>query len=202
MLSSMLLRRSSLPALVLTASLLLPFGVSANQIASDTFGPGDSYDTTFRYSGGQGFRFLATESGPLYAITVALGRDSESVTGASFTLSVDAGGFPGAGLETLTTANTTPVLPAPGAVVTLPSISSPMLHAGQFYWLFFSDTGPPGSVWFFNDQGFVGLRTTGVDATLPAFRVEVVPEPGTGLLVLAGTLVFGARRRSPPSLGS
>jgi len=150
----------------------------------------------------QAFLFEATQSGPLASIVVALGRSSESATATSFTLFEDSGLAFGTFLETLTIANTTQPLPSTGMVVTLDSILQPTLNAGQSYWLAFGDAGPIGSLWFFNDQGFVGPRTGGVSdiAALPAFRVEVVPEPATGVLLLAGLLLLDVGRRSRSSI--
>lgn len=174
---------------------LLPCAANANSIAFDSFGPSDSYESGFRYSAGQSFLFVAAESWPLASITVALGRSSEAVTSTTFYLfEASESGF-GALLESLTTPNETEPLPGTGAVVEVESIEQPVLQAGASYWLAFNDSQGFGSLWFFNDQGFFGPRNQDPFelATLPAFRVEVIPEPGTGVLLLSGLLLLQAR---------
>ena len=187
--------------LAVFASVAWPTTATATEIAFDTFGPGDSYDGDFRYGSGQAFLFEPTQSGPLSSITVALGRQTTSTTETTFELFEDANLNFGSLLETFNVANATPLLPSPGMVVTFDSVVQPILLAGHSYWLNFSDPEPfvdSYSLWFFNDQGIGGTRLSNTDliATLPAFRVTVVPEPSAGLLLMIGLVVLAVLQGS------
>jgi hypothetical protein len=209
---------SSSNTAVLVISIAIALTVNALPAKADTifntFGPGDSYNPNFRYGVNgsadfQAFRFIPTNSGTLTSITVALGRTGmdpitrfELYTGTSTTLGVL--------LETFDVSNmVTPGL-TPGAVVSFSSALSPVLAAGQNYWLSFTEPGPPNasdSLWFFNNQGIFGTRLivgqpAGV-ATLAAFRVDAaVPEPSTGVLLVISlvgrVLIKWARGASSP----
>ncbi|MEX2114320.1 MAG: hypothetical protein WD845_14095 [Pirellulales bacterium] len=174
------------------ATLCWPATASA-EIVFDTFGPGDSYDEDFKYSGGS-FQFQPTESGSLKSIAVALGRPSTETTQTNFGIveEVDLNVF--ILLESWVIPNETPPLPSPGAVVSFDSVVQPTLLVGHSYWLSM-DSSFPGSLWFFNDQGIVGKRSgSDIISTLPAFRVEVVPEPSAGSLLVVGVLLLAVVR--------
>jgi hypothetical protein len=87
-------------------------------------------------------------------------------------------------------------------VVALDSVLHPALLSGHSYWLYFSDSFPFGSLWFFNDQGISGIRTTGQEALLPGFRVEVVPEPSAALLLIVGLALLAVLRGTSPRMSA
>jgi len=120
-------------------------------------------------------------------------------------LSADAGGVPGAVIETL---NVT-VAGSP-ALVTATSVLNPTLVAGTTYWIATVAGGDHSSEWMFagsqggnNPTGTVGFSYDGgaswstLTGEGAAFRVNgnVVPEPTTALLLGVGLVgMTGARR--------
>jgi len=182
--------------LVLTAiaSIMWPVSASAAAIVFDTFGPGDSYDTDFKYSSGQAFLFEPTQSGPLVSISVALGRPSTETTQTSFSLVEEVSPNVFSLLESWIIPNETPPLPSPGALVSFDSVVQPALLVGHSYWLGMGFAFPE-SLWFFNDQGIVGKRSgSDIISALPAFRVTVVPEPSTVVLLMVGAMLLAVLR--------
>jgi hypothetical protein len=170
-----------------------PSSAWATEIVFDTFGPGNSYNEDFKYSGGS-FHFQPTESGVLASVTVALGRASADTTETIFSISEEISPSVFVLRESWIFTNETPPLPSPGTVVTLDSVVHPTLLVGHSYWMAMGSSFP-SSLWFFNDQG-IGQDVFPFTTTMPAFRVEIVPEPGAGVLLTAGAvcaLVF--RRR-------
>ncbi|MGE4134470.1 MAG: hypothetical protein AB7E98_02045 [Pirellulales bacterium] len=177
--------------LTLIAAIAWPLSVSAATIVFDTFGPGNSYNEDFKYSGGE-FHFQPAESGSLASITVALGRVSTETTQTSFSLLEEISPSVFSPLETWLVPNDTPPLPSPGAVVTFESVVQPDLFVGHSYWLAMGSSFP-SSLWFFNDQG-IGQDVFPFTTTMPAFRVEIVPEPSAGALLMVGFVLVVAWR--------
>jgi hypothetical protein len=163
---------------------LWPASVFATEIVFDTFGPGSSYNEDFKYSGGE-FHFQPSESGSLASVTVALGRASTETTTTTFSL-LEQVDFTFFLLETWVVPNDTPVLPSPGAVVTFDSVVQPTLLVGHSYWLAMASS-VPSSLWFFNNQGIA--QDVFPFSTMPAFRVEIVPEPSAGALLMVGAVL-------------
>jgi hypothetical protein len=177
--------------LMLIAVIVWPLSVSATTIVFDTFGPGNSYDEDFKYSGGE-FHFQTAESGALASITVALGRASTETTTTTFSL-LEQVDFTFFLLESWVVPNDTPALPSPGAIVTFDSVAQPTLLVGHSYWLAMASSFP-SSLWFFNDQG-IGQDVFPFTTTMPAFRVETVPEPGAAVLLMVGAVFALVLRR-------
>jgi len=156
-----------------------PKTAEASLTVFDTFGPGDSYDTEYKYGtdgnlGFQAFQFVPTASGFLDTVTVALGRSGTAPTETQFDLYAGTSTTLGTLLESIIVSNTTP-----GSVVSFSSLIKPQLEAGQYYWLSYTEPGAPdgiSSLWFFS-LGYWGTRITSClpahDAALPAFRIEV-----------------------------
>lgn len=201
-------------ALTLAAALLAaaPRPAGAAAITFDTFDPAMAFDNPpYGVNGSaqfQAFRFVATVTGTLEQITVALGRTDPMQANTVFQLYDDAGGVAlGPLLETFVVANTAapdPTAPFDGALVAFASALGPLLSAGQAYWLSFTEpeaANVASSLWFRNPLGLTGTRLTSelpaATNFLPAFRVEVVaarvPAPATWLLLVAGTVLL--RRR-------
>ena len=191
-----------------------PLPVTAAPVLFDTFGPNDSYNIDSRYGVDgnaefQAFRFVPNESAAVGEITVALGRTAVTTSETQFNLYDGTAVGLGNLLESFNVSNTVVPGLSPGEVVTFSSLNQPFLTAGQNYWLNFTEPNVSDgsrSLWFFNDQGIFGTRLTGVlpaqDHTLPAFRVEAVPEPTTTWLLLAGLLAILWRGRPIGSPGN
>lgn len=176
---------------------------AAAEVVFDTFGPGDSYNEDFKYGGGGQFHFQPANSGVLKNITVALGRASTETTHTTFTLLEDIDLTFFFVLETWIIPNETPPLPSPGAVVTFDSLAMPTLLADHSYWLAFSDPGPfpANSLWFMNNQG-IGQDIFPFTTTMPAFRIETVPEPHTAGMLIVGVALLACpavRRKLAPT---
>ena len=179
-------------------------------------GPGDSFDPT----GGWNVTTLASVTGVDQNVAMpftVIGTSSTFVSvelamshlggtpSLDILLTADAGGVPGAVIETL---NVT-VVGGP-ALVAATSVLNPTLVAGTTYWIATAAGGDHSSLWNFagspggnNPIGTVGLSYDGGDSWSTstgeeaAFRVtgNAVPEPGTGLLVLGGLLIVAGSRR-------
>ena len=204
--------RGAATGMLLLITGTLPMGAGAALIVTDTFGPGDSYDTGGRFGVDgigdfQAFLFTPTASGALEQITVAIGRESVATTQTRFELFDGTAGALGTLLETFDIANNVAPGQTPGAVVSFGSLAQPVLTAGQIYWLSYSEpdaADQSSSLWFFNDQGLTGTRLTSAlpaqTNILPAFRIEVadVSEPAAALLLMVGLVgcALGRRRRS------
>lgn len=182
-------------------------------VVFDSFGPGNTYLTSVVWgvsgaatSGGyrgQAEWFTPTVSGTLSSVTLATHRQSGSGL-SDFFIAQDNGSGPGTILESfLSTANN------PNGLLTLNSVSQPMLQAGVKYWLCDEPTDSTTSNgWFENSQNYTpgfafersewGWSTFGPPSPPSGvFRVLVtpVPEPTAfGFLVLGGLFVAGRFR--------
>jgi hypothetical protein len=191
-------RRRSRTCLACTAALgfmAVSSPAPAQPTLFSTFGSGDGFAEFGPYGVNgntewQAFRFVATGSGLLGQITVAIGRTSAAQTATQFDL--HDGTSPtslGALLETFVVPNTVPpdpVTPFLGEVVTFASAARPTVTAGQAYWLRFTEPDAPNgasSLWFKNPLGVNGPRLTAVlpvhPGVLPAFRLQAVASPGS-----------------------
>jgi hypothetical protein len=122
----------------------------------------------------------------------------------------DAGGVPGAPLESFT--GLTFAQGAPGSIFTLGSALHPLLSASQVYWVVMPLPNDPNSWagWNANSQGYLGVWSSNnfsgfvwnfqAQQSTLAFEVDgtaVVPEPATfgmGLVILVLAGVSGALR--------
>jgi hypothetical protein len=175
--------------------------VSAALLAS-TFGPGDTF---FGASYPIGNPVLQQEiaaaftpgiTASLETIRVAASFDS-GVNNFTVYIAPDVAGEPGPSLESFT-ALSFPVTPS---ILTLNSVSHPLLSAESQYWVVMTapDLGNSQGEWNLNNQGFSGVLARNFfggfvwrpdpEAATPAFDVSgvvVVPEPCTFGLALAG----------------
>lgn len=179
-------------------------------LAYNSFGPGNTYDTGHRWLieptdaahgyQGRGESFVAGVSGYLIFVQLATLQQSGSTLG-DFTIAQDNGsGLPGTVLESFNN------IVNQNGITTLNSVATPLLQAGQKYWL--TDDPTTGvNAWAFNNQGITGTgayETTGgpgvwfnqgvASQTDGAFSIGVmpvpVPEPASvGLLLLGGGLL-------------
>jgi hypothetical protein len=181
---------------------------SADPVAFDNFGPGDSYSNAGRWVGTIGpsttdlaSSFVPTQSGEIAALALAL--VSEYGGANTFTLSIrlDASGPNGA---LLWQSDFPDAWIAPfGSVLDL-SIAGPAVTAGMLYWLVVETDAPTFYTWqsnTTNDTGPIASRLDGggwavtPDASRSALRVTLVPEPGTAGLFALGLALLGVRRR-------
>jgi hypothetical protein len=201
------------------AVLALFFGGAARaDVIFNNFGPGDSYTTNqgWTISGptgappgfvqGDAFSIPAGPDLQLDRIRLAVGH----VTGPNqviVTLRADAGGLPGAVLETFNFTN----LGAFGQnnpPLSADSVLHPLLHAGAQYWLI-ADPGNAATwdAWSLNTVNDVGPHAqsqgggpfTENNLTRGAFEIfgspAAVPEPATVTLLSTGALLLAGWRR-------
>jgi len=222
--------RRSLPTFLISiaATLLLPVFHAAALVNGavyvfDSFGPGTTYSSvhwvvsgssapTFGYQA-HAESFVPNVSGYLSQIQLATIVES-GLPETDFTISLDNGsGIPGIALESFNN-----IIDPANGVLTLSSITTPLLQAGQKYWL----TDRPVSTdtitgWYENNLGLTGnyayanagtsenwdnLGTAGNPDSAFSISVIPVPEPSTfGLMLLAfaaPVLRSLARRRIRP----
>lgn len=195
--------------------LVLSFVAIAASAATvyNTFGPGQTFDSDFRYAVDgdlqyQAFRFIPTATGELDTITVALARDSSTTRETEFDLYDGTSSALGTLLEAFLVANTNDL---PGAIASFSSVNNPLLTQGAPYWLAITEPDPANganSLWLFNNQSIGTIRLTQVSQTpglAPAFSVTTfAPEPAAWMLIaiaLGCSLALKLRRLRKPPLG-
>lgn len=175
----------------------------------DSFGPGNTYSTT-RWlvegtAGPHGYQghaesFVPNISGYLNQVQVATLLEGGWPT-SNFFIAQDSGsGIPGTTLESFNNVSNG------NGLLTLNSVSTPLLQAGQKYWLCDEPVAPSTYTgWYFNSQGFTGnyaFETTqgswfpgssGQTDSVFSISVVPVPEPSDAALVLLGAGLLVAR---------
>lgn len=172
----------------------------------NSFGPGNTYTTYADWgvsgaSGPGGFvghaeSFVPTVSGNLEALQVAVGQLSSGTGLANFFVAANSGGTPGVKLESFMN-----VLASPSSssslLVTMNSITQPLLQAGTTYWLCAEPAQNTTAIgWFVNNQGYSNEYAqesppgmwTSAPVTIGAngvFDVSVIPVPEPSIVGLA-----------------
>ena len=198
-------RTLRIPALALAASLAAL--ASAQNIAYNNFGPGDSYDTNDYHAVGShsnfswAMEFTSATSGPLASISFAFsGWNSYSIA-----LCLDTGGDgPGAQLQSWVSSGND------NGLSYVYGNGSTSLTAGQSYWVTveppIDGAGYPWGDWFWSNSAYdpVDYADTIVPpnawtpvpgARSSAFRVETVPEPASLAGLALAAAAFLTRRR-------
>jgi hypothetical protein len=212
-------RRPSVCFFVLSTTLIFASRAQSSQppvLVFNSFGPGNSYITyaDWGISGASGLSggfvghaelFVPSVSGNLYSLQVAVGQLSGGTGLVNFSVAADDGGTPGATLESFLNEQA----PSPGSgVLTINSITQPLLQAGATYWLCAEPAQSTTAIgWFVTDQGFKndyaqegppGQWTSGhiTFENNGAFDVSVlpVPEPSMMGLMILGAGSFSLRR--------
>jgi hypothetical protein len=183
---------------------LMLIWLSAGWLSADTIysnlGPGDSYQSTPWSSGASGgdylgINFVATGGGALADILVPLSSVGSAPASVDVGLYAGSPSLPGELIESWTPTLPGNFISSPGQtipLVTLTSIGSPLLTAGQEYWFIVAPTAD-GVVWSVNSQGVAGGLWFGFSlgtlqsfmpdgAVAQAIDVESTPEPSSGTL--------------------
>jgi hypothetical protein len=204
-------RLGTVSGVVAILSLSLSIKSANAQTVFDSFGPGDTFDTSIAYLidpiGSLGFMFTPSFSGPLSSISIALSDNSSVVNSVDVFLTDSSapGTLPNT-LESWSLAG----LPNYSVAYTpslLASVAHPILTAGTTYTLYAKSTGD--MTWNRNTLGMTGNYVFSSNGTnfgagsglaQGAFRVNLAsssaPEPGTlALLAIGGTIGVLRRRR-------
>ena len=202
--------RPSLRPFILFVAVTLSFAtrVQATQApvyVYNSFGPGNSFvayaDWGISGAGnpgdvGHGESFVPGLTGNLDTLQVAVGQLSGGTGLVNFYVAADAGGIPGGVMESFMNV----AAPASASLVTMDSITHPLLQAGANYWLYAEPAQNTTTVgWFVNNQGYAnryaqegppGVWTSAavVVGSNGAFDVSVVPVPEPSVMALA---IFG-----------
>lgn len=186
-------------------------GAAHGQIAVfDNFGPDFDYEIGTGYTvtgaGGQlvnqAEAFSPSIGGEFASIYIALNLDSGPNT-ALIMLHADNAGEPGAMLEMWNVNDEMGQFGQWNTPLNLTSAGGIDLIADQTYWIVAHGVRDVSSIWNFNNTGGVGMHGTqsgggGWDVqqgTQGAFRVDIVPAPGTLALLGLGGLAAARRRR-------
>lgn len=184
--------------------------VAADQIARDTFGPGNSFNGTsvvqfggpFAPSDRMGFRFQAQASGGVSRLTLGLISRGGDPSPVDFELYADAGGLPGTRLGVWTAA-----IPVGPPVFQLDTDGSVPVLQGTTYYFVVHPTDHQREYWWFASPdptpGLLVSQAPGEPWTsvshpwLPnsAFRIEVVPSPDGPCILALFAGAAGRRRR-------
>ena len=185
----------------------------------NSFGPGNTFVTYADWgiqgasaSGGyvgHGELFVPTLSGNLQSVQLALVTLSGGTSVANFYVAANNGGTPGPVLASFMNV-VAPASSSGSFLVTLNSVTQPLLQAGTTYWLYGEPAASTTAIgWLVNNQGYAnnyaqenppGVWTSG-PVTFGAngvFDVSVtpVPEPSiAGLLILGAGCFFIRRKR-------
>lgn len=216
-------RRLSIVVVPFAAAILSPtFHFSAFATTPvyvyDSFGPGGSYSNLHWLiegsSGSEGYQghaesFVPAISGYLSEIQLATLPETGSPN-SNFSIAEDNGsGLPGTILESFNN------LQNPIGFMTINSVTTPLLQAGQTYWICDQPSAANTvTSWYWNSQGLTGndaFATTGTgeswnnggaagtgDAVF-AVTVVPIPEPSTASLILLGAGLWMARTRRFPA---
>ena len=180
--------------------------------SGENFDPDISIDT----QGQDAQKFSPTVSGILLSLTFAIGTspNADPINNIEDVfLYADAAGAPGAVLESLSVNAGSfhdPSVDRADLVVTVNSVTNPMLIAGNNYWVGL-ETANPGTnpvIWYFGFGSDPGIQVFFKGAWVPedpqpttplslSVQVGSVPEPATWVLLSAGLigLAFLQRRR-------
>ena len=195
---------------VITGVMVLAGAAHGQIVVFDNFGPEFDYEigTGYTVSGAdgrivnQGDAFVPSESGELAGIYIALNLQSGSNT-ALVMLHADNAGEPGAMLETWNISDEMGQFGQWNTPLHLISVGGVELVTDQTFWVVAHGVRDVVSVWNFNNIGSVGMHASqsggGVwDVQMGkqgAFRVDIVPAPGTLALLGLGGLAAARRRR-------
>jgi hypothetical protein len=179
----------------------------ADMILFNDFGPGSTYNAAgwWNIAGTAilpAMKFTPSATAQLTSLAFGMTIPVQGgVNGVTVELRSDAGGVPGALIESFDlSGQTMPALGTQGPPLTATSVTNPTLTAGTNYWLVAVDTNPNQAVWNFNDQGITGGGSTTPnggaswqafptvsDAAFEVFGTQTVAAPGPSGLVLFGT---------------
>jgi hypothetical protein len=208
-------RRCALGA-CLSVLLAVATSARADIIVYNNFGAGDSYQTSVGWTVGNDFSgdniaigetFTPSTTGTLSRIVVALNY-AFGTNAATISLQADAGGVPGAVLESFSVSNLPPLDGNYQTPTTVTDATNAALVAGTPYWVVASTTTDSSLGWMLSDSA-TGSHATSFDGgatwsattdSQAAFRVtenvpQSVPEPSTFALLGIGMAAGGWLRR-------
>jgi hypothetical protein len=183
-------------------------------VLASSFGSGDTFLSTLYPIGSPVFQEdIAADFTPGFTATLDTIRVAVSFQSGlnDFTVYIapDIAGAPGLPLESFTGLS----FPAMPSILTLSSVSHPLLTEGSRYWIVIAAADPANAqgAWYANDQGLSGVLARNVfgnfvwtldpESPTPAFDVRgsaAVPEPSTFPLALAGLAAAFIRHNHPP----